>query len=97
MKPDIDEIERKARAALGAHRWRVHRCHWAASDEACAIKDTPYVSAEEDANQSGVVYCTSRDECHHPMSAVEADHIASSDPAAVLALIARIRELESDR
>lgn len=91
---DIDELERKAVAAIGQHRWRVYRCDRADDTEACGIKAKPLVSEDDDAGQRGVVYDTAYDECHHHMSRAEAEHIAASDPAAVLALIAVIRMYE---
>jgi hypothetical protein len=95
---DLDEIERRARAALGKHRWRVYRCSHAGEGEACGIKAEPLVpGASEDAYQRGVVFDTSYDECHHHMAAAEAEHIAASDPAAVIAMALRIRELGAGR
>jgi hypothetical protein len=94
LKLDVDDMELKAQAALGEHRWRVYRCSSAAPSEACGIKAEPLISDSEDTRQRGVVHDTSYDECHHHMSTVEAEHIAAADPAAVLALIRRNRELE---
>lgn len=99
MKLDLDELERKANAAIGAHgdaAWRVARCHWAGLSEACGIKDWPFVSAAEDSCQQGVVFDTNRDECQHHMTLTDAEHIAASSPPVTLALIARIRELEGE-
>lgn len=92
---DLDSLEHKARSAVGIHDWRVYRCHSAAPGEACGIKAEPFVSESEEARQRGVVFCTNRDECHHPMALFEAEHIAANSPAVTLALIARIRELEA--
>lgn len=97
-KIDLDDLERKATAAAArrpAAPWRVYRCHGADAEEACGIKDRPFVSTDEDTYQIGVVVDTNRDECQHAMCRAEADHIAASNPTAVLALIARIRELEA--
>jgi hypothetical protein len=97
-KIDLDDLERKATAStdeLGDQAWRVYQCRSAGPGEACGIKDWPFVSEDEDACQQGVVFDTSRDECHHHMALADAAHIAANSPPVTLALIARIRELES--
>lgn len=91
---NIDELERIANDANDGKPWRVYRCRWCDEDSACGIKDTPFASAEDDCIRSGVVYCTNRDECQHPMALVDAEFIAAFSPSVVLALISRIRELE---
>ena len=58
--------------------WRPYQCGRNDEDEACGIKSGPFVSDFEDAYQRGVVYDTSRDECHH--------HMAPSDAALIAAL-----------
>lgn len=95
IEVDLDEIERKATAAIGKYRWRVVRCSHADEGTACAIKDEPLVSENEDAYQRGVCFDASYDECHHVLSLANAEHIAASDPATVLALVGIIRQLEA--
>lgn len=94
---DIDEIAEKAAAAatLTEHAWRVYRCRSAGPEEACGIKDAPFISTDIDAGQRGVVFDTSRGECHHHMHVLLAEHIAANSPQVTLALVERIRELEA--
>lgn len=94
MTLDLDAIEQAARAA-NQSPWRVYQCGDGDEHEACGIKAEPFVSATEDAYQRGVVYDTNRDECHHMMMRVNAEHIATANPSTVLALVALVRELEA--
>ena len=86
MTIDLDDLERKARAATGQPDWRVYCCSEASPGEACAIIGDPH--------RSGVVHDTNNDECQHHMARADAEHIAANGPPVTLALIARIRELE---
>ncbi len=97
MKLDLDELELRAAAAATAttQAWRVYRCCSAGPEEACGVKDEPFVSEDEDTYQRGVVFDTNRDECAHAMHGLIAEHIAANSPPVTLALIARIRELEA--
>lgn len=86
MKIDLDDLDRKARAAGNpSGRWMVHRCQFADEGKACAIHD-----------DQGNPFCQdgSRDECHHLIPLPDAEHIAANDPSTALTLTARIRELE---
>lgn len=94
MKIDLDDLARKAAVAESESPWRVYRCDSAEDDAACGIKDEPFVSASEDCYQRGVVHDTNRDECHHHMMRCDAEFIVAAQPIVVLALVARIRELE---
>lgn len=95
MKIDLDDLETKARSVLDCTPWRVYRCDRAGGLDACGIKAAPFVSESEDAYQRGIVHDTNRDECCHHMSLLHAEHIVANDPRVTLALIARIRELET--
>lgn len=88
MSIDIDEIRQKAVNALAntnKPRWNVVRCNYAKENEACGIR------ALNDESDYMVTHDPSYDECHHMMALEDAEHIAASDPVAVIDIIDRLK------
>lgn len=91
-KIDLDDLERKASAAQ-QELWRVHFCSDQDDGEACGI----CTGCDDDGRCDGyadVLGSDASDECSHPVSLVDAEHMAANSPPVTLALVARIRELE---
>ena len=85
MKIDLDELERKARAATQEGVWEIHVPDRGAGIEGVSVQT-------EDGRQIADAY----DNTPWPDAdcIANGDHIAANSPPVTLALIARIRELE---
>lgn len=87
MKIDLDELERKARAASTQDEWQWRPGDLGVLEGKHDGQIVIYVHRSKDADLDGALVASNRDRWH----------IAANSPPVTLALVARIRELELGR
>lgn len=95
MKLDLDDIERKARAATGGE-WAADRVPGMPRADEPILAVVVSMEIDDRGRQQQVADCYDNTHCSDHQNAANAAHIAANSPPVTLALIARIRELEAE-
>lgn len=94
MKIDLDELERKARAATPC-MWGTHRVVGMPRNDEPIMATVIADDLDERDRVQQVADCYDNTHCSDKQCEANAEHIAANSPPVTLALIARIRELEA--
>lgn len=95
VRLDLDELERKARAATQGE-WAADRVPGMPRDDDPVLANVIALELDDTGRQQQIADCYDNTNCADKQCEANAAHIAAVSPPTVLALIARIRELEGE-
>ena len=94
MKVDLDELKRKANAAIGGE-WAADRVPGMPREDEPIMANVIAMDLDERGRQQQIADCRDGTLCSDKQCEDNAAHIAANSPPVTLALIARIRKLEA--